>query len=487
MLLADKPAVRQSPLLFSLVPHARGRHHDFMMRHLLSLLVLGFLAGSAPARKPSVLFLLTDDQRADCLGCMGHPQLRTPNIDRLAKEGVTFDSAFAQCAICCVSRASFMTGRIARHHPVGDFATPLGPELLAKTFPAVLKKQGYRTACLGKWGIGGPSPLKVFDTWQATGGQGQYFENVGGKRLHNSEVLGRRADQFLRGLKEDEAFCLVVCYKSPHEPFLPDPADAALFRDVKFPLPKTYTGDDFNRFPEFIRKSEGRSRLLKRHPTPEKYQEFVRVYLRLLAGVDRSVGRIHKTLDELKRDDDTIIVFASDHGFYLGEHGLSGKWLMHEESIRIPLIVRDPRLPAARKGKRNKDLVLNVDVAPTLLDLAGVAVPEGTDGKSLRPLLEGKKAAWRDHFFYEHHFHHGGRIPRTEGIRTKDTKYITYFDVKPAFEELYDLKTDPHETKNLVGNPAAKETLERMRRLYREEVRRLPPPVLPGGKKPTPK
>ena len=451
------------------------------MRLLFTCLLACLVAGPlfAGPRKPSVLFLLTDDQRADCLSCTGHRHLKTPNIDRLAKEGVLFENNFVTTSICCVSRASYYTGRLARHHPVSDFKTPLTPELLQASFPGVLKKAGYRTGALGKWGIGGPEPKEVFEFWKATGGQDTYFQMEDGKRLHQSEALAVRAEKFLRSLKADEAFCLLVLYKSPHEPYQIDPADAELFKDITFPVPKTYNDEHFNTLPEFIRKSEGRTRAMRTHPTPEKYQEFVRTYLRLIASVDRSVGRIRKVLEDIKRDDDTIIVFASDNGFFLGEHGLSHKWLMHEESIRVPLIVRDPRLPKERQNTRNRELVLNIDVAPTLLDLAGVKAPRGMDGQSLAPLLRGDKTAWRDHFFYEHHFHYGGKIPRTEGVRTKDWKYITYFDVKPAHEELYDLRNDPLEEKNLVGERSARDKLGELRKLYEREVKRLPPPVLP--------
>jgi arylsulfatase A-like enzyme len=449
----------------------------------LALLLETGSAVQAEPKRPSVVVFLTDDQRADCLGCAGHPLLKTPHIDRLAAEGVRFQNAFVTTSICAISRASLFTGRLCRNHKVGDFATPLPREVLAAGFPALLKKAGYRTACFGKWGVGGPPPTEVFDTWDAWGGQGTYFLDLNGQKLHNSEYLARRAEEFLRSCKPGQPFCLLVYYKSPHEPYQPDPRDAALFKDDKVPVPRTATAAHFEKMPAFIRESEGRTRALKNHPTPEAYQEFVKQYLRCLAGVDRSVGQILNVLDDLKRTDDTLVVYSSDNGFFLGEHGLSHKWLMHEESIRVPLIVRYPALPRAMHGKRLEQLVLNIDVAPTVLDFAGLEAPAGTDGRSLRPLLTGKPVEWRTDFFYEHHFHLNGKIPRTEGVRTADWKYITYYDVKPAFEELYDLKQDPHEEKNLAGDPAHKERLEQMRALYRQHLAKLPPPVLPNPPK----
>ncbi|MSR56317.1 MAG: DUF4976 domain-containing protein [Planctomycetaceae bacterium] len=449
------------------------------------LLCAGRVPAAEPTR-PNLIVLLCDDLRADCLGCAGHPKLKTPHIDRLAAEGTRFRNAFVTTSICCVSRASFITGQFARHHKVADFATPLPPGSLQAAWPAILKRAGYRTGCFGKWGLGGVEPREVFDAWDAWGGQGEYFHEVDGEQVHNSEYLARRAVEFLRSGPPDKPFCLLVYYKSPHDPLQPDPRDAGLFRDDVIEVPATYSLAAFEAMPEFIRVSEGRTRAIKAHPTPEAYQEFVKQYLRLVAGVDRSVGKIRDALDELRLADNTVITFSSDNGFFLGEHGLSHKWLMHEESIRIPLIVRDPRLPAARRGQTNDELVLNIDVAPTLLDLAGARIPDSVDGRSLVSLLSGEPVKWRTDFFYEHHFHNAGTIPRTEGVRTRDWKYITYFDVNPAYEELYDLKHDPHEKRNLVNDPAQRERLDRLRRRYQEYVSQLGPAVLPPGPPPKP-
>ncbi|MBL8793484.1 MAG: sulfatase [Planctomycetia bacterium] len=446
-----------------------------------SLIVVSTARAETPPR-PNILILFTDDQRADCLSCAGHPLLKTPHIDGLAKDGTLFRNAFVTTSICCISRASLITGRLCRHHQVGDFATPLPPAVLASSFPALLKQAGYRTGCFGKWGIGGPPPKEMFDVWDAWGGQGDFFHNVDGQKVHNSEWLARRAEEFVRSCKPGQPFCLIVHYKSPHDPYLPDPRDAALFKDDKIPVPKTASRAAYEKLPDFIRNSEGYLRAQKSHPTPESYQEFVKQYLRCIAGVDRSVGKILGVLDELQLKDDTAVVYSSDNGFFLGERGLSHKWLMHEESIRVPLIVRYPRLHAERRGQRLTPLVLNIDIAPTVLDLVGVKTPNKMDGRSLKPLLEGQRVEWRNDFFYEHHFHYGGKIPRTEGVRTADWKYITYFDVQPAYEELYDLAKDPHEEHNLAAEPAYRERLATMRALYKQHVGKLPPPVLPAKK-----
>jgi arylsulfatase A-like enzyme len=438
----------------------------------------------AADRRPNVVLFLTDDQRWDCLSIAGHPLLKTPNIDQLATEGSYFPNAFVTTSICCVSRASFMTGRLCRNHKVGDFNTPLPAFVLAKSFPALLKKAGYKTACFGKWGIGGPPPKDVFDAWDAWGGQGTYFLELDGKRVHNSEYMSRRAIDFINSCKPDEPFCLIVLYKSPHDVQEPDPRDVHLFKDDKIIQPKTATEEHFNRLPEFMRISMNRSRAKRDFPTPEKYQEYVKKYLQCIASVDRSVGEIRKALADRKFTDDTLTIYSSDNGYFLGERGLIHKWLMYEESIRVPMIVHYPRL--AMKGQKIQAMALNIDVAPTFLDYAGVAIPDGTDGRSLRPLLEGKLESLRNHWFYEHHFHargsKEGAIPRTEGVRTAEWKYITYIDEKEPFEELYNLKTDPHEETNLATDPRHGQRLQTMKALYADYVKKLPPAVLPKEK-----
>jgi arylsulfatase A-like enzyme len=292
-------------------------------------------------------------------------------------------------------------------------------------------------------------------------------------------MLADRAEAFLRSGAAEQPFCLLVYYKSPHDPYQPDPRDAELFGDATFAFPRTASPEHFATLPEFISTSEGFTRAQKSHPTLMAYQEFVKQYLRCIAGVDRSVGQIMHTLDEMNLADSTVIVYASDNGFFLGEHGMSHKWLMHEESIRVPLIIKDPRLPAALKNRTCDNLVLNIDVAPTILSLAGVTMPEDLDGRSLAPLLHGQKIAWREDFFYEHHYHHGGKIPRTEGIRNRDWKYVTYFDVEPAYEELYDLRNDPFEEHNLAADPQHRQQFETMKARYQQVASELPPPVLP--------
>ncbi len=439
------------------------------------LLALGACAGAPgeverPPAKPSFVILVTDDQRADTIG---HPTLRLPNIDRLASEGVLFRNAFVTTSICAISRASLMSGRLARNHKVGDFKTPLPDDVLETTYPALLKKAGWRTGCFGKWGIGGKPPAGVFDVWDAWGGQGDYF--VGPEKTPNAEWLARKAEEFIRSTPRGQPFCLVVLFKAPHDPYQPDPRDAALFSEVDFPPPASAAG--FDKLPAFLRTSEARLRHDK-WTGKAGYAEFMRNYLRCLAGVDRAVGKITAALDGARRQDETLIAYTSDNGFLLGEHGLIEKWQMWEESIRVPMILKAPWMPAALRGRAVDAMALNIDLAPTIVDWAGLEPSHDYDGRSLRRLMLGQASAWRTEFFYEHHFAYGGKIPRTEGLRTERWKYVTYFDVEPPTEELYDLREDPREERNRAADPAAADTLAALRARYRQAVGGLAPPVI---------
>ena len=244
--------------------------------------------------------------------------------------------------------------------------------------------------------------------------------------------------------------------------FLYDPRLASLYRDATIPPAPLSDPAFFDALPEFLKTSENRARWQKRFATPEAYQESVKSYYRLISGVDREVGRIVALLKKREFDDNTIILFHGDNGFYLGERGFAGKWYPHEVSIRVPLLVHDPRLPAERRGTRVDAMALSIDLAPTMLAMADVEAPEVMQGRNLRPLLEGQTPPWRDEFFYEHLFRHK-RIPCTEAVRDHRYKYIRFVDRKPVYEELYDLQNDPNEANNLATQPEHDATLQRMR------------------------
>jgi len=445
------------------------------------LAVAGWVAGadaqeSQPARargrvRPHIVFFLTDDMRFDAMGCAGNPIIHTPNLDRLASQGTLFRNCFCTTSICSVSRASFLTGQYGSRHGIEDFKTPLSRQALARTFPALLRAAGYYTGFVGKWGLGGELPKEAFDFFTGFSGQGRYFEP--GDPEHITRKLTRQVLQFLDERPHGRPLLLCVSFKAPHcqdgakQQFQPDPAYASLYRDVTIPEPVTATPEAFAALPAFLQQSEGRRRWERRFATPSMFQENVKNYYRLITGVDAAVGAVMDRLKQAGLDRRTVVIFTSDNGFFLGEHGLAGKWFMYEESIRLPLIIRDPGVPPIARGRRVDAMALNIDIAPTIVDLAGLPVPSVMQGRSLRPWVAGRFPAWRTEFFYEHHYDHHGRIPPCEGVRTERYTYIRYLTTDPVQEALFDLDTDPHQLHDRAGDAAYRPVLEQLRRRWK--------------------
>ncbi len=444
---------------------------------------------------PNIIFLLTDDQRWDAAGFMGNAIVQTPHLDSLAAEGTVFENAYVTTAICAISRASILTGQYASRHKVLDFGTSLSDSVFQQTYPARLQQAGYYTGFVGKYGIGTLDSITArqrFDQWYGFNGQGKYeHTDADGNYRHLTTIMGDQSLAFLGGVPDDRPFCLSVSFKAPHvqdtdpRQFVYDTAYTKLYADVTIPVPETADPRYFNQLPEYLQTSEARHRWQARFATPDTYQESVKGYYRLITGVDDAVGRIKDALRRLGRTDNTIIVLMGDNGFYLGEHGLAGKWYGHEESIRVPLLYYDPRRPNAQ---RRDEIALNIDLAPTLLEVAGVGVPPEMQGRSLLPLIQGDSAPdWREDFYYEHAFDvqtllDEGKadpeqlwpIPRSEGVVSLDWKYLRYYDYPLPNEELYDLRDDPHETTNLASDEeyrAEKDTLVARMEALREMAR----------------
>jgi arylsulfatase A-like enzyme len=424
------------------------------------------------ANRPNVIFFLSDDHRAGFLSCAGHPVVKTPTIDKLAAGGVRFENAFATTSICAASRATLFTGLWERSHKYTFGTPPLGVELIEQSYPVRLKKAGYRTGFVGKFGVGVPKGAqeRMFDVFVPLGRSPYFKEQPDGTRRHLTDITGDKAIDFLRTCVPDEPFCLSVSFNAAHAedgdtkhlyPY--PPSEEGLYADLTMP-PPTVAVDFWKTLPAFFHDCMHRDRYFWGYDTPEKYQHNARNYYRMITGLDRNIGRVLDELAKRKLADETVVIFAGDNGYYLGSRGFQGKWSHFEESLRVPLVVYDPRLPEPLRGRTAEQIALNVDVPATILDVATGEVPASYQGRSLVPILQGKAPAdWRTDFFCEHLMVHAD-IPQWEGVRGERYKYARYFEHLPEGEFLHDLKADPHELKNLATDPAHAELLETMRR-----------------------
>lgn len=445
---------------------------EFLKAAAIAGLVLSPIAARAieaakPKDRPNFVFILIDDLRYDLAHCTGNPQAKTPNIDRIARDGVMFSNAFVTISLCSPSRATFLTGQYG--HCNGVYVNESRPELdpSIATWPKLLQEAGYDTAFIGKWHQGkGNYPRKGFNHWVSFEGQGAYENptiNTDGKvEQVNGYMTDILSDAAMEWLRRDRTapFCLYLPHKAVHGPFTPAPRYANLYDGVKFPHPP-------NCFDNFEGKPEWLKELTKGRPNPnpkggQGLDQPIRKQLQCLAAADEGIGRI---LDQLARTgqlENTVIAFAGDNGFYHGEHGLGDKRSAYEESIRIPLIVSYPKM--ITPGTKIQDMVLNTDFAPTMLDLAGIAAPASMQGKSMVPLLKGNDSGWRKEFFYEYMSEpQFPKIPSALAVRTDRWKYIRYPEITDI-EELYDIKNDPYELKNLAADPKHASTLADMKK-----------------------
>lgn len=452
---------------------------------LLMLLTLGGLQlapskgadgdSAVPRERPNLILLVTDDHPFDALGCAGNEVLRTPNMDALASRGARFSHAFVTTPICAASRASIFTGRYERSHGYTFGQPALAGEMVSESYPALLRRAGYRVGFVGKFGVKVHEGARAEMFEEDSPGTYPYFRTPkqidggdvdGAPRRHLTELNTDHAIEFVQ--REDERpFCLSLSFQAPHaedhnsaQYVWPMSCDE-LYRDAPIPPPVTGEAEFFEALPEFLRTGLNRERWAWRFDTPEKHQRMVKGYYRMLSGVDAGIGRLLSALDERGLSDNTVIVLIGDNGYFLGERGYAGKWTMHDRSTRVPLIVCDPRREEQRRGELIDAFALNVDIAPTLLELAGVEVPEAMQGRSLLGPLDDSSVSWREEVFTEHLWDFD-RIPRTEGLRTKRWKYIRYLD-HPEFEELYDLEEDPEEARNLASDESHSHRLEELR------------------------
>ncbi|MDW8197185.1 MAG: sulfatase [Gemmataceae bacterium] len=436
-----------------------------------------FLAsGWATAEEPkplNILILYADDWRHDTLGCAGHPVVQTPHLDALAQEGIRFTRACVTTSICGVSRASLLTGQWMSRHGNEAFAMFKTP--WAETFPALLRANGYWVGHVGKWHCGA-FPKDQFDFGRAYAGQHWLSRNKG-EPVHVTEWNERDAREFLQHRPQDRPFCLQVSFFAPHaedahpQQYRPQPHSEKLYSDVTIPVPATATQEALQRLPPFLQKpeNEGRKRWTWRFDTPEKYQTMMKNYFRLCTEVDAACGRI---LAELKKQgvlEQTLVIFTTDNGYFHGERQLADKWYPYEESIRVPLIVRDPRLPQAKRGTTNDEFVLNVDLAPTILHAANLRPPASMQGRDFSVLYRNARVEppWRSAFFYEHAtITNKNRIPSSQALVRKDFKYIYWPEFR--YEELFDRTSDPHEQNNRIADPTLAQRLAELKKQFDE-------------------
>ena len=443
-----------------------------------------------PDRRPNILFIMSDDHAAHAMSCYGSRINRTPNLDRIAEGGMRFDNCFCTNSICTPSRAAIMAGTYNHVNGCTTLATHMDNNLV--TFPKLLREDGYQTAIFGKWHLGeGAAHCPTgFDDWAVLPGQGLYHNPTfifpgpdGGVRRnvpgYATDIITDMSLDWLERRDREKPFCLLYHHKAPHREWEPDEKHAGMYLNEFIAEPDTLFDDYAGRASAValakmrvgrdMSEMDIKAKLNRKLPEMElrkwAYQRYIKDYLRVIASIDDNVGRALDYLDAEGLAENTIVIYTSDQGFFLGDHGWYDKRYMYEESLRMPFILRFPREVAA--GSVNKDMVLNVDFAQTFLDYAGVAAPEHMQGRSFRPALRGQTPAdWRQSMYYRYWMHADGchNACAHYGIRTHRHKLICYYgddcgqaganpDPRPVEWELFDLEKDPREMNNLYAHP----------------------------------
>ena len=455
-------------------------------------------------QRPNIIFLLSDDQRWDCFS-YSNPYIKTPNCDQLAKEGVIFTNSHHAVPACQPNRASIQLGRYMGSH-MCSFSKPTDYTITRKeydqSYPAILRTSGYYTGFVGKFGFpvsenkiknvdypGGqrstPSqkwlqdefmPSEYFDVWYGYAGQGKY--DTYGEEGHLTKVNGDKAIDFLRkARKQERPFCLSVSFKAPHGPFnYVDPRFEKWYENEEIPRAINDRKEYKDLLPEVVRT---RFRGRNGYESEEEYLDFIRAYYGLISGVDDVVGRIRHELEKLGMDENTIIIYTSDNGYFCGSKQLKGKVLLYEESLRAPLIIYNPALKRNQMNRTVDELISVIDIAPTILDLCDINIPAIYQGSSFKSMITGSEIPIRDFVFAENNFNsfvastENGELGedeiaalkargtiRSKVIRTKEYKYLRYHETEPIVEELWNIIDDPLEIKNLVNDPGHSKVLD---------------------------
>jgi len=443
------------------------------------------------AEQPNIVFFFADDQTTSSLGCYGNSVVKTPTIDSIAARGTRFQNAFVSQSICWVSRTSILTGLTGRSY--GSPANPeqTRPDACESLYTDILRTNGYRTGFYGKWHAKMPpgfKPESHFDEFESIFRDPYYKKQPDGSLRHETDVIVDRGIEFVKNQPKDKPFALNMWFNACHAEdsdrrpgvgLYPWPSSVdGMYDDVVMPQPRLNDPAIFENLPDFLKTSITRERYFWGVNTDQKYQTNMRAYYRMVSGIDAAIGRFMKALDDTGLADNTIIVYSADNGYFMGNRGLSGKWSHYEESLRVPLVVCDPRVDATQRGKVTDALALNLDLPTTFVDWAGGAVPKKYQGRSLKPIVtSGKPTDWRTETFHEH-FAVRHQIPAFEGLRNERFKYVRYFD-HGNYEFLHDLKNDPDELVNLASVPEHTETLKSMRERTTKQVAELGGPLDP--------
>ena len=461
---------------------------------LLGIFTVSFLCGQKPqglkiekssnAKPLNVIFILTDDHRYDFMGFTGKvPWLKTPNMDRMAREGVWIKNATVTTSLCSPSRASILTGQYVHTHTVVDNFSPLPKNLLF--FPQYLQAAGYKTSFFGKWHMGnvGDEPQKGFNHWESFKGQGIYYNpqlNIDGKEVqygdstYITDLLTEHSIAWLKQQDKNKPFFLYLSHKGVHDEFMPAKRHRGVYRNEKINYPSTINltatasskifGDTLTHptpsvaakdpsynladIPQWVKAQRNSWHGVDfMYDGRVEYDEFYHRYCETLLSIDESIGKVIDYLETSGLDKNTVIIYMGDNGFLMGEHGLIDKRNMYEESQKVPMLVYAPGMNLQEHVL--EQVIQNIDVAPTILDMAGIKKPSQMQGQSFLPLLQNKKIAWRDKAFYEYYWEFSyPQTPTTMGVRSGRYKFIFYPGLWDVFE-FYDLETDPEEKKNL--------------------------------------
>uniref|UniRef100_UPI00321723D1 sulfatase family protein n=1 Tax=uncultured Draconibacterium sp. TaxID=1573823 RepID=UPI00321723D1 len=422
---------------------------------------------------PNILFILTDDQRWDALGYSGNKIIETPEMDRLATEGVYFGNAFVTTPICAASRASIFTGLYERTHGYTFGQGEIKEQFINNSYPKILKRESnYYTGFFGKFGVEYQSQESLFDRCEVYDRddkmkdyRGYFYKTIGSDTVHLTRYTGQKALDFIAGVPSDRPFCLSLSFSAPHahnpstEQYFWQKEVEGLYKDVLIPDPSISEKKYFEKLPSYVREGINRTRWNWRYDTPEKYQHSMKGYYRMISGIDLEIGKIRALLKEKGIADNTIIILMGDNGYFEGERQFAGKWLMYDNSLRVPMIIYDPR---SNNHYEVNGLALNIDIPSTILDFAGVHIPEDWQGKSLTGYVKGENPLHDRKDFICEYLWDVEFIPPCEGIRTTRWKYFRYrHDL--GHEELYDLKNDPLEINNIVNNSEYQDTLKQLR------------------------